>query len=150
MAFNICNLICSNFLRDNNYKMALVLPFLECGLPFLFFHDYRKYELLRSLFYLINGNFSISLGDFRAKNCNIMVIFCFFCHTNLEDKATFIEYSKLFRSQRRLLSHQAIYIIPEAKFKKFEPRFKFKPLLKYGWSHLNLCQFFSRYKRAVN
>ena len=74
----------------------------------------------------------------------------FFCHTNLEDKATFIEYSKLFRSQRRLLSHQAIYIFPEAKFKKFEPRFKFKPLLKYGWFHLNLCQFFSRYKRAVN
>ena len=91
-----------------------------------------------------------TLGDFRAKKLQYYGYFLVFCHTNLEDKATFIEYSKLFRSQRRLFSHQSIYIIPEAKFKEFEARFKFKPLLKYGWFHLNLYQFFSRYERAVN
>ena len=28
--------------------------------------------------------------------------------------------------------------IPEAKFKEFETRLKFKPRLKYGWFHLKL------------
>ena len=79
-----------------------------------------------------------------------MVIFWLFYHTNLEDQVTFIEYRKQFINQRRLFSHQSIYIIPEVKFKEFETRFKFKPLLKYGWFHLNLYQIFSRYKRAVN
>ena len=27
---------------------------------------------------------------------------------------------------------------PEAEFKEFDPRFKFKPRLKHGWFHLNL------------
>ena len=31
---------------------------------------------------------------------------------------------------------------PEAEFKEFERRFKFKPRLKYGWFHLNLYQMF--------
>ena len=31
---------------------------------------------------------------------------------------------------------------PEAKFKEFEPRHKFKPRLKYGWFHLKLYSIF--------
>ena len=31
---------------------------------------------------------------------------------------------------------------PEAEFKEFERRFKFKPQLKYGWFHLKLYQMF--------
>ena len=30
----------------------------------------------------------------------------------------------------------------EAEFKEFEPRFKFKPRLRYGWFHLKLYQMF--------
>ena len=30
------------------------------------------------------------------------------------------------------------YSISEAEFKEFEPRFRFKPRLKYGLFHLNL------------
>ena len=30
----------------------------------------------------------------------------------------------------------------EAEFKEFEPRFKFKPRLKYDWFHLELYQMF--------
>jgi len=37
--------------------------------------------------------------------------------------------------------------IPEAEFKEFEPRFKFKPPLKYGWFHLNLYQMFQDLSR---
>ena len=36
---------------------------------------------------------------------------------------------------------------PEAEFKEFEPRLKFKPRLKYGWFHL---YNFSRFKPALN
>ena len=32
--------------------------------------------------------------------------------------------------------------IPEAEFKEFEPRFKLKPRLKYGWFHLKLFSMF--------
>ena len=31
-----------------------------------------------------------------------------------------------------------ISLLPEAEFKEFEPRLKFKPRLKYGWFHLKL------------
>ena len=30
------------------------------------------------------------------------------------------------------------FMLSEAGFKEFEPRFKFNPLLKYGWFHLKL------------
>ena len=29
-------------------------------------------------------------------------------------------------------------MVPEAEFKEFEPRLKFKTWLKYGWFHLNV------------
>jgi len=32
--------------------------------------------------------------------------------------------------------------LPEAEFKEFERRFKFKPRIKYGWFHLELYQMF--------
>ena len=31
-----------------------------------------------------------------------------------------------------------IILHPEAEFKEFEPRLKFKPQLKYGWFHFKL------------
>ena len=33
--------------------------------------------------------------------------------------------------------------MPDAEFKEFERRFKFKPRLKYGWFHLKLYQMFN-------
>ena len=35
----------------------------------------------------------------------------------------------------------------EAEFKEFEPRFKFKPQIKYGWFHLKLYQIFQDLSR---
>ena len=35
----------------------------------------------------------------------------------------------------------------EAEFKEFEPRLKFKPLLKYGWFHLKLYLIFKNLSR---
>ena len=35
----------------------------------------------------------------------------------------------------------------EAEFKEFEPRFKFKPRLYYGWFHLKLYQMFQDLSR---
>ena len=36
---------------------------------------------------------------------------------------------------------------PEAEFKEFEPRVKFKPRLKYGWFHLKLHYIFQTLNR---
>ena len=36
---------------------------------------------------------------------------------------------------------------PEAEFKEFEPRLKFKPRLKYGWFHLKLYSMFQDLSR---
>ena len=36
---------------------------------------------------------------------------------------------------------------PEAEFKEFEPRLKFKPQLKYGWFHLKLYSMFQDLSR---
>ena len=36
---------------------------------------------------------------------------------------------------------------PEAEFKEFELRPKFKPWLKYGWFHLNLYSMFQDLSR---
>ena len=38
-------------------------------------------------------------------------------------------------------------IQPEAEFKEFEPRLKFKPRLKYGWFHLKLYYIFQDFSR---
>ena len=35
----------------------------------------------------------------------------------------------------------------KAKFKEFDPRFKFKSRLKYGWFHLNLYSIFQDLSR---
>ena len=35
----------------------------------------------------------------------------------------------------------------EAEFKEFEPRFKFKPQLRYGWFHLKPYQIFQDLSR---
>ena len=40
-------------------------------------------------------------------------------------------------------------ICPMAEFKEFEPRFKFKPWLKYGWFHLKLYQMFQDLSRVL-
>ena len=40
--------------------------------------------------------------------------------------------------------------LPEAEFKEFEPRLKFKPRLKYGWFHLNFLFNFLRFKPVLN
>ena len=46
--------------------------------------------------------------------------------------------------------HSLINIsIPEAEFKEFERRFKFKPRLKYGWFHLKLYQMFQDLNRRL-
>ena len=39
---------------------------------------------------------------------------------------------------------------PEAKFKEFKPRLKFKPWLKYGWFALKIVLNLSRFKSALN
>ena len=36
---------------------------------------------------------------------------------------------------------------PEAELKKFVPRLKFKPRLKYGWFHLKLYSIFQDLSR---
>ena len=36
---------------------------------------------------------------------------------------------------------------PEAEFKEFDPRLKFKPRLKYGWFHLKLNSIFEDLNR---
>ena len=38
---------------------------------------------------------------------------------------------------------------PEAKFKDFEPRLKFKPRLKYGWFQLKLYSIFQDLSRRL-
>jgi len=35
-----------------------------------------------------------------------------------------------------------VYFYPEAEFKEFEQRLKFKPRLKYGWFHIKLYSMF--------
>ena len=53
------------------------------------------------------------------------------------------------RKTTRIKSGKSFYkISPEAEFKEFEPRLKFKPRLKYGWFHLN-CIKFLRFKPAL-
>jgi len=42
-----------------------------------------------------------------------------------------------------------ISLQPEAEFKEFEPRFKFKPRLTYGWFHLKLYQMFQNLSRRL-
>ena len=37
---------------------------------------------------------------------------------------------------------------PEAEFKEFDPRLKFKPRLKYGWFHLKLYSIFQDLSRC--
>ena len=37
---------------------------------------------------------------------------------------------------------------PEAEFKEFERRLKFKPRLKYGWFHLKLYSMFQDLSRC--
>ncbi len=37
----------------------------------------------------------------------------------------------------------------EAEFKEFEPRFKFKPRLNYGWFHLKFYQIFQDLSRRL-
>ena len=39
---------------------------------------------------------------------------------------------------------------PEAEFKEFEPRLKFKPRLKYGWFHLKLYSIFQDLSQGLN
>ena len=46
-----------------------------------------------------------------------------------------------------ILSFIPIIKHPEAEFKEFERRFKFKPRLKYGWFHLKLYQMFQDLSR---
>ena len=41
----------------------------------------------------------------------------------------------------------AISMQPEAEFKEFEPRIKFKPRLKYGWFHLKSYSLFQELSR---
>ena len=38
--------------------------------------------------------------------------------------------------------YKQLFSKPEAKFKEFEPRLKFKPRLKYGWDNLKLNAIF--------
>ena len=38
---------------------------------------------------------------------------------------------------------------PEAEFKEFEPRLKFKPMFKYGWFHLKLYSIFLDLSRRL-
>ena len=38
---------------------------------------------------------------------------------------------------------------PEAEFKEFERRLKFKPRLKYGWFHLKLYSMFQDLSRCA-
>ena len=40
-------------------------------------------------------------------------------------------------------------ISPEAEFEEFEPRFKFKLRLKYGWFHLKLYSIFQVLSRRL-
>ena len=42
------------------------------------------------------------------------------------------------------------FVTPEAEFKEFEPRHKFKPRLKHVWFYLKLYSNFSRLKPALN
>ena len=39
--------------------------------------------------------------------------------------------------------------MPEAEFKEFEPRLKFKLRVKYGWSHLKLHLIFQDLSRRA-
>ncbi len=43
--------------------------------------------------------------------------------------------------------HNGQELQPEAEFKEFEPRIKYKPQLKYGWFHLNLYWIFQDLSR---
>ena len=49
--------------------------------------------------------------------------------------------------KRRQWLFVLIDVQPEAEFKEFEPRFKFKPQLKYDWFHLKLYQIFQDLSR---
>ena len=41
-----------------------------------------------------------------------------------------------------LLACSSLNLVPEAEFKEFDPRLKFKPRLTYGWFHLKLYEIF--------
>ena len=41
------------------------------------------------------------------------------------------------------------FYFPEAEFKEFERRFKFKPRFKYGWFHFKLFQMFQDLSRRL-
>ena len=49
---------------------------------------------------------------------------------------TFIPVSRIFDNE------DDNFIFSEAEFKEFEPRFKFKPRLNYGWFYLKLYKMF--------
>ena len=53
----------------------------------------------------------------------------------------------LYRSLGEITVPCTILYKPEAEFKEFEPRFKFKPWLKYGWFHLKLYSIFQGLSR---
>ena len=54
---------------------------------------------------------------------------------------TFIPVSRIFDNE------DDNFIFSEAEFKEFEPRFKFKPRLKFCWFHLNLYSIFQDLSR---
>ena len=52
---------------------------------------------------------------------------------------------ELFTRHGRQLRHRhikSVKMFPEAEFKEFEPRLKFKNWLKYGWFYLKLYSIF--------
>ena len=47
------------------------------------------------------------------------------------------------------LQQYPLKLCPEAEFKEFERRFKFKPRLNYGWFPLKLYQMFQDLNRRL-
>ena len=63
---------------------------------------------------------------------------------NSDNFLTFSE--ELRKTQLKILKFQKVK--PEAEFKEFEPRLKFKPRSKYGWFYLKLYAIFQNLSQS--
>ena len=78
---------------------------------------------------------------------DILVLCISFILIKARYRVTGLEEGRTEENDCNILFSYTSLLFPKADLKKFEPRLKFKPRLKYGWFHLKLYSIFQDLSR---